>query len=112
MTQLIYSSMGMWKAILQVKDAVQNRGRNDDIMWAARQPKVMTMNCNHLGDWISTMFPSAKKQHTDAIWMRIAECQSIQESLYAQASASSNSQRFLPSILNPEEAANATNDLF
>ena len=28
--QLIYSSVSMWKTILQVKDATQNRARNDN----------------------------------------------------------------------------------
>ena len=36
--QLIYSSTSIWKAILQIRDATQCRARNDDIMWASRQP--------------------------------------------------------------------------
>ena len=75
--QLIYSSISMWKAILQIKDATQNRARNDDLMWAARQPKVLTTNCDNLEDWIQTMFRGAKQAHRDAITLRTAKFQSI-----------------------------------
>ena len=110
--QLIYSSISMWKAILQVKDAVQNRGRNDDIMWAARQPKVVTTNSADLTDWVRTMFPSAKPNHTEAIPPRVAECETIQESLYRGSSALSGAQHFMPQQLTCAEAASAVQDLF
>ena len=57
--QMLYSSISMWKSVLQIKDATQNRARNGDLMWAARQPKVLTTNCNNLDIWIRTMFPKA-----------------------------------------------------
>jgi hypothetical protein len=81
--QLIYSSISMWKAILQIKDATQNRARNDDLMWAARQPKVMTTNCATLEDWIGVMFPRAKPTHKAAIVLRTAEVQTITDSVYS-----------------------------
>ena len=64
--QLIYSSISMWKAILQVKDATQDRARNNDLMWAARQPKVMTTNCDNLDDWIGIVFREASTQGGDS----------------------------------------------
>ena len=80
--QLIYSSVSMWKAILQIKDATQNRARNDDLCWAARQPKIVTTNCKDLDDWIGTMFYRAKDEHKKAIQLRVAEVESITDSLY------------------------------
>ena len=70
--QLIYSSISMWKAILQIKDPTPNRARNDDLMWAAHQPKVVTTNCDNLEDWIGIMFPRVKDQHKKAIALRVA----------------------------------------
>ena len=75
--QLIYSSVGMWKAILQVPNASQSRSRNDDLMWAPRQTKHVTTNCPNLDNWIDTMFHGSAAHHTGAIRMRIAEVESI-----------------------------------
>ena len=90
--QLIYSSISMWKAILQVKDATQNRARNDDLMWASRQPKVMTSNCMSLEDWIGIMFLRAKPSDKATSVLRTAEVQTM------NGSATSGSSSFLPSI--------------
>ncbi len=102
----------MWKAILQVKDATQNRARNDDLMWAARQPKVLTTNCENLEDWIKTMFPRCRENHQQAIVRRVAEVETIKESLYANASAPSGTQTFLPSEMSTQEASEAIDSLF
>ena len=80
--QLIYSDVAMWKAILQVKDATQNRARNNDLKWARRQPKVLTTNSLTLKEWIESMLPSSGKNHTDAVKMRCAEVETITEPLY------------------------------
>jgi hypothetical protein len=110
--QLIYSSISMWKSILQIKDATQNRARNDDLMWAARQPKVMTTNCVSLEDWIGLMFPRAKPNHKEAIVLRTAEVQTITDSLYSGASAPSGSTSFLSSRMSTEAASDAVDSLF
>ena len=110
--QLIYSSISMWKAILQIKDATQNRARNDDLMWASRQPKVMTTNCEHLEDWIVTMFPRAKQNHKEAIKLRTAEVQTIKESLYVHERASNTSQSFLQQEMTTATASEAIASLF
>ena len=110
--QLIYSSISMWKAILQVKDATQNRARNDDLMWASRQPKVMTSNCMTLDDWIGVMFPRAKPSHKQAIVLRTAEVQTITDTLYSNLSAPSGSASFLPSKMSTEAASESIASLF
>ena len=110
--QLIYSSVSMWKAILQVKDATQNRARNDDLMWAARQPKVMTTNCMNLEDWVQAMFPRVKPNHKAAIVLRVAEVETITDSLYSSTSAPSGSASFLPSVMSTQAALDAVADLF
>ena len=110
--QLIYSSISMWKAILQVKDATQNRARNDDLMWAARQPKVLTTNCASLDDWIGVMFPRAKPNHKAAIVLRTAEAEAITDRLYSNDSAPSGSSAFLPARMSTEDAMNAFAELF
>jgi len=110
--QLIYSTVSMWKAILQVKDPSQIRGRSDDIMWAARQPKVISSNCKDLADWVNTMFPRAKQNHKDAISPRVAECEPIRDSLYSGCVAQSSSQNFLPAQRSTREAADAVKDLY
>ena len=110
--QLIYSSISMWKAILQVKDATQNRARNDDLMWASRQPKVMTSNCLKLDDWIEVMFPRAKSSHKQAIVLRTAEIQTITDTLYSNSSASSASTSFLPSKMSTKAASEYVASLF
>ena len=109
--QLIYSSISMWKAILQVKDATQCRARNDDLLWATRQPKVITTNCESLEDWMQTMFPCAKPEHKDAIKLRVAEVEQTTESLYSSSSAPAGSQIFLPRVME-DEASDAIASLF
>ena len=109
--QLIYSSVTMWKTILQVKDPAQTRARNDDVSWAARQPKVITSNCLGLTDWVSEMFPGVKEQHKAAIAPRLAVCETIVESLYSGTIAQS-SQNFLPEVMSNEEAGEAIKALF
>ena len=110
--QLIYSSISIWKAVLQVTSATQNRARNDDLMWAARQPKVLTTNCDNLEDWIMTMFSCSNENHKQAIVRRVAEVETIRESLYANVSAPSGTQTFLPSAMTTEEASEAILNLF
>ncbi len=110
--QLIYSSVSMWKAILQVKDPSQTRGRSDDIMWAARQPKVLTSNCKDLKDWVETMLPRARQNHKDAIPPRVAECEPINDSLYSGCVAQAGSQNFLPERMSCQDAGAAVKDLY
>ena len=102
----------MWKAVLQVKDATQNRARNDDLMWAARQPKVLTTNCDNLTDWIQTMFSKSTDNHKQAIVLRVAEVESIKESLYSSACAPSGSQTFLHRQMSTKEASETIANLF
>ena len=102
--QLIYSSVSMWKAILQIKDATQNRARNDDLCWAARQPKIVTTNCKDLDDWIETMFYRAKDEHKKAIRFRVAEVESITDSLYKHEHAPNQSSSFLQSVMSTQQA--------
>ena len=102
----------MWKAILQIKDATQNRARNDDLMWAARQPKVLTTNCKNLEEWIGLMFPRAKPNHKEAIVLRTAEVQTVTDTLYSNASAPSRSNSFLPSKMSTVAASEAVASLF
>ena len=94
----------MWKAILQIKDATQNRARNDDLCWAARQPKIVTTNCKDLDDWIGTMFYRAKDEHKKAIQLRVAEVESITDSLYKYEGAPSQSSSFLPNVMSTQQA--------
>lgn len=110
--QLIYSSVSMWKAILQVKDATQNRARNDDLMWAARQPRVMTTNCMNLEDWVQAMFPRVKPSHKAAIVLRVAEVETITDSLYSSTSAPTGSASFLPNVMSTQAALDAVANLF
>ena len=110
--QLIYSSISMWKAILQVKDATQNRARNDDLMWASRQPKVMTSNCVNLEDWIGVMFPRAKPAHKAAIVLRVAEMTTITESLYLNSSAPSGSASYLENTMSAQALSDAVASFF
>ena len=94
-TQLIYSSVGLWKAVLQVPNASQNRARNDDICWAPKQPQFVTTNCEDLNDWISTMFSGSQEHHTEAIRMRVAEVETINSPLYVNSCMPSGSQNFM-----------------
>ena len=110
--QLIYSSTSIWKSILQINNAVQNRGRNDDIRWAPRQPKVMTTNCDDTDTWIQTMFPHAQKNHKDAVKRRLAAIDAINESIFRESSAGAGDQHFLPRQMNRQEAAAAIQNLF
>ena len=41
----------------------------------------MTSNCDNLDDWIAVMFRSAKPAHKEAIRLRTAEVQPIEDSL-------------------------------
>ena len=102
-SQLIYSSVGMWKAILQVANPSQSRARNDDIMWAPRQTKVVTTNCPNLNNWIATMFRNIDDNRKEAIVMRIAEVESITEPLYVSTTEPSGSERFVEPIRNTLE---------
>ena len=110
--QQIYSSVSMWKAILDGKDPGQIRGRKDDIEFAARQPKIVTSNCMDLNDWMNTMFPDASQNHKDAIPPRFAECEPITESLYSGSIAVKSSSTFLPAQRTEQEVATAIQDLF
>ena len=76
-------------------------------MRAARPPKVMTTNCDNLDDWIGVMFRSAKPAHKEAIRLRMAEVQPIENSLYVSGTAPSGSSSFLPSQMSTEAAREA-----
>ena len=81
-------------------------------MWATRQPKVMSTNCENLDDWIEVMFRNVKPAHKEAIRLRTAEVQPITNSLYVNGTAPTGSSSFLPSQLSSEAAAEALASLF
>jgi len=110
--QLIYSSTSIWKAILQIRDATQCRARNDDIMWASRQPKVLTTNCTNIEEWIGVMLPRAKGNHKDAIILRTAEMETIKESLYSSTSAPSGSGTYLLHVMDTESIFDSIQGLY
>ena len=56
-----------------------------------------------LSDWIGTMFSGSKENHKEAIKMRIAEVETINESLYAHSSAPSGSQSFVEPRFNSKQ---------
>ena len=58
------------------------------------------------------MFNKSKQNHKDAITLRVAEVEPINESLYVQASAPSGSHSFLQQELNPTQAESMTSILF
>ena len=66
----------------------------------------------NLEDWTKTMFPRCKPNHSEAIRLRVAEVETIKESLYANASAPRGSQTFLPSEMTTQEANEAIRNLF
>ena len=101
--QLIYSNISMWKAILQVANASQNRARNDDISWSQKQPKIVTTNCENLNDWVASMFSTSRENHKEAIRMRVAEVEAINESLFANSYAPTVSQRFVEPRFNSQQ---------
>lgn len=92
----------MWKAFLQVKEAIQNRARNNDLKWARRQPKVLTTNYLTLQEWIDAMLASSGKNHTDAVKMRCVETETITESLYKSNSAPADSACYLPEQMDTD----------
>ena len=110
--QVIYSSISMWKSILEGKDPGQIRARNKDIEFAARQPKIVTSNCMHLCDWMDSMFPNAPQNHKYAIPPRIAECEPITGSLYSGSTTGKHSSSFFPAQRTKQEVATAIQDLF
>ena len=58
------------------------------------------------------MFPRSSENHKQAIVRRVAEVETITESLYATVSAPSGTQTFLPSAMSIEEASEAILSLF
>ena len=58
------------------------------------------------------MFPSAKQNHADAIPPRVAECETIQESLYKRYAQSDCAQHYLPQQMSHQEATDAVAELF
>ena len=103
--QLIHSSTSIWKAILQASSASQNRGRQDDIMWAAKQSKVLTTNCSNLAEWMTKMFGNdpEDKEHQTAVIQRLAEVEPITNSLYVAASVPAESKAIMPRKMSAEE---------
>jgi len=71
--QLVHSSIGMWKALLQSSNPVSTRARNADISWARRQPKIITSNATSLDAWIGKIGLSSDRSHVEAVEMRIAD---------------------------------------
>jgi hypothetical protein len=91
-SQIIYSDLSMWKSILQVSNPSQNRARNVDLKWAARQPKVLTSNADSVDEWISKIDARGLPAHKLAVKMRVAELR-VSELLYATRAGSSSVER-------------------
>jgi hypothetical protein len=91
-SQLIYSDLAMWKSILQVSNPSQNRARNVDLKWAARQPKVLTTNTDSIDEWITKIDAYGLPAHKQAVKMRVAELR-IVESLYASNTSSNETHQ-------------------
>ena len=103
--QIIHSSTSIWKAILQVSNASQCRARNDDLMFAAKQMKVLTTNCDNVPKWIAKMFGdnTEDQEHKNAVVQRFAEVEHISTTLYQATSAPAESKMFLQRKISPEE---------
>jgi hypothetical protein len=91
-SQIIYSDLAMWKSILQVSNPSQNRARNVDLKWAARQPKVLTTNTDSVDEWVSKIDVYGLPAHKLAVKMRFAELR-IVERLYASNTASNETHQ-------------------
>ena len=96
--QLIYSSVGIWKQILQLDNPAATRSRNYDTHWAPRQPKILTTNCKGLHGWLNKMFPRADLEHVDAIRMRFAEAEMVTESLWATTTIPKDERTHQPAV--------------
>ena len=103
--QIIYSSVGIWKQILQLDNPAATRSRNYDTHWAPRQPKILTTNCKGLQGWLNKMFPRADLEHVDAIRMRFAEAGMVTESLWATSVIPSDERRHQPAVRNRNDFA-------
>jgi hypothetical protein len=103
--QLIYSSVGIWKQILQLDNPAATRSRNYDTHWAPRQPKILTTNCKGLHGWLNKMFPRADLDHVDAIRMRFAEAELVTESLWATSTIPKDARKHQPALRNRSDFA-------
>jgi hypothetical protein len=81
-SQLVHTSLGMWKAILQGTNPFTTRARNQDINWCRRQPKIITTNAPDVDSWLGKMGITSDRSHVAAIEMRLADCE-IPGSLWA-----------------------------
>ena len=73
--QLVHSSLGMWKALLQGSNPFTTRARNQDINWCKRQPKIITTNAPDVDAWLGKMGITSDRSHVAAIEMRLADCE-------------------------------------
>jgi hypothetical protein len=73
--QLVHSSLGMWKALLQGSNPFTTRARNQDINWCRRQPKLITTNAPDVDSWLGKMGITSDRSHVAAIEMRLADCE-------------------------------------
>ena len=74
-SQLVHTSIGMWKAILQGSNPFSPRARNEDIQWAKRMPKIITSNATTVDAWLGKLGIAHDRSHVEAIEMRLADCE-------------------------------------
>ena len=109
--QIIYSDASMWKSVLQCKDASATRARQNEVMWAYRQPKMITTNTLTSDKWIEELDPWAEQEHRAALKARLAEVR-VTGRLYVNDSAPSDWQSYLPAVASYQEAAATLSSLF
>ena len=109
--QLVHSSIGVWKALLQSSNPVSTRARNADISWARRQPKIITSNATSLDAWIGKIGLSADRSHVEALEMRLADCQ-VSGSLWVNSVNSHSQESLLDERRSHAEVVAAFDSMF
>jgi len=108
--QLVHTSVGMWKALLQGANPFTTRARNQDINWCSRQPKIITSNATTVDAWLGKMGITQDRSHVEAIEMRLADCQ-VPGSLFSNNLLGNDNSLLVPRM-SSSEALSAFNGMF
>jgi len=105
-SQLVHTSIGMWKAILQGANPFSIRARNEDIEWARRQPKIITSNAATVDAWLFKMGITNDCSHVEAIEMRLADCE-VPATLWANPLTSQGGAGLIDECMSHDEVVSA-----
>ena len=97
---LVHTDQQIWKTLLQICNVASTRGRNDDVIVAPYQFKIITSNAESVDEWLHGLHCSPN--HVAALKMRLASVH-VESLLWRRSNFLMPSSSLFPCVVSDEQ---------